>query len=142
MFRFGVADLWTFVDVLLRGRKKVNSRTVKARFANSVLSKNEKCLHSFMLAGAEALLGGGGFLGGLGADGDAGVRLVGLGDARFGDRDAQGGGGGDAAVVGGAQSGRGGLGGGSEALGDGGGVGGGGFGVLHGLVLSSLRMLK
>jgi len=82
-----------------------------------------------MLAGG--LLGDGG-LGGLGADGDAGVGLAGLGDAGLGDSDAQGGGGGDVAVVGGTQSGRGSLGGSREALGDG---SGGSFG-LHDVVLS------
>lgn len=89
-----------------------------------------------MHTGAEALLRGR-FLGGLAADGDAGVGLVGLGDAALGDRDAQSGGGGDAAVVGGAQSGRCGLGSGVEALGDGGGVSRGGFGGLHDSLLQS-----
>jgi hypothetical protein len=88
------------------------------------------------------LLRGDGRLGGLGADGDAGVGLVGLGDAGFGDSDAQGGGGGDAAVVGGAESGRGGPGRGGQALGDSGGGSGGGFSGLHGIVLNCWRMLE
>ncbi|HEY9730422.1 MAG TPA: hypothetical protein V6C89_00830 [Drouetiella sp.] len=89
---------------------------------------------------ADRLLRGDGRLGGLGADGDAGVGLVGPGDAGFGDSDAQGGGGGDAAIVGGAEGGRSGLRRGGQALGDSGGGGRGGFGGLHGIVLNCLRM--
>ena len=81
-----------------------------------------------MLAGG--LLGDGG-LGALGRHGDAGGGLLGLGDAGFGDGDAQVRGGGHGTVVGVAQSGRGGLGRGRETVVD----GGRGFG-LHGQVLS------
>lgn len=61
-----------------------------------------------------------GLLGGLDADGDAGIGLVGLYDAGFGDRDGQVGGSGDTAVVGGAQGARGSFGCGVEALRNGG----------------------